>query len=499
MDEKDKRKPDSSDREKRALRRETCEDKKLPVECNEPDKPEVVMDEAELTAADLTVAESLRMEGSRLNAVSAGIAEEKIVSAIRRGLEQGKARSKPRRRWRAGLSAGAVIACFVLLFAFTVRVSPVFANAMRDIPGIGAFVKLVEYDSALRTAIDKDFMQLIGKTVEKDGIQLTVEGLIADERRLVVFYSSNITKGWGDTGISFSFYDEENKRLEGTLMFDYSSMGKTANEPRAPQDMVDLQLLNTVTMPKQVKMKAEVDDTVLEVEFPIDHSRFEGLSQEMAIGKTVEIDGQKVTFETAKLSPLQLEVVVRNDSANSSQVKGFIHMVIEDERGEPWRWTNAYGLPEGGRVYHFESSYFNRPKQLTIKADGIFTVPKQAKLVIDTEKASVLEAPDSRVSFEGINEKADYMLLTLAINQLDEVDQLNAAYNLVGSTFIDGAGKKHELASPDYFTSGSFNSNENKKYVYVPLPKGDYPQPLTFDVEDYPGYALQPFQIEINP
>ncbi|MCQ6562213.1 DUF4179 domain-containing protein [Paenibacillus mendelii] len=492
MNEKQGRIPNDSNGEQAAQHGENKKREKIMMQGESVEQPEVEMDETKLV-------ESLRGEGLRLEAIASGISEVKVEEAIRRGLERGKERSKPRRRWRIGMGMGASIACFVLLFAFTVRVSPVFASAMRDIPGIGAFVKLVEHDSALMTAIDKDFIQPIGKTVEKNGVQLTVEGIIADERRLVVLYTSNVTKGWGETRVSFSFYDEQDKELTGTIMADYSSVGKTANEPREAQDMVDLQLTSSVKMPKQVKMKAMVNDTELEVHFPIDHSRFEGLSQEMEIGKTVEIDGQKITFESAKLSPLQLEVVVRDDPANSSRVKGFIRMVIEDERGESWRWTNSYGLPEGGRVYHFESNYFNRPKQLMIKADGIFTVAKESKLIVDTEKKKIIEAPDGRVILEAVEGKEDHQLLTFSIGQLDEVELINASYNLVGSKFTDGTGKQHELASINNFMSGSFESGQNKKNVYVPLPKGDYPQPLTFQVEDYPGYVMKPFEIEINP
>ena len=32
---------------------------------------------------------------------------------------------------------------------------------------------------------------------------------------------------------------------------------------------------------------------------------------------------------------------------------------------------------------------------------------------------------------------------------------------------------------------------------YLPMPRQRYPQPLTFDVEDYPGYALQPIEFEL--
>jgi len=439
---------------------------------------------------------ALQLAGRKYEARAAAIADdERLTAAIVRGLDRGKSRLKPRRRWRIGLGTGAVLACIVLMLTISIRVSPVFADALRNIPGLAVFVELVGHDPMLKDVIDKELIQKIDQTVEKDGIRLTVEGLIADEQRLVVLYSSNATDP--NVKVRFNFYNEQNEPVVGVMGYNYAAIGKTMSEPRGAQDIVELQLFNDSVMPEHIRMEALIGETTLNLSFPIEHNRFDDSVREIELNQSYEIEGQKVTFVSARVSPLQMTLKVRYAPENSNKVTGFMGMTIKDERGKEWSWGSAYYLSEHEVSYRFNSQYFKRPKKLMLKADGVYLVPKREKVVVDTEKKTIIKAPDSRLSLAQVSNKKDHQLLEFLLRDLDEKDKKVMSFNLLSQVFTDGLGKTHKLAEVDNFTSGQVDSRrDSERTIFVPLPLGRFPQPLTFTVEDYPGYAEQ--KIELN-
>jgi len=471
---------------------------------NHQNDKERYQDEIQLNAEEQShtdeeqIEHALELAGRKYEARAAAIADdERVMNAIARGLERGKSRLKPRSRWRIGLGTGAVLACIVLVLTISIRVSPVFADALRNIPGLAVFVELVEHDPMLKDVIDKKLIQKVDQTVEKDGIRLTVEGLIADEQRLVILYTSNATDP--NTKVRFNFYDEQNESLEGVNSYGYSGIGKTMSESRGAQDLIDLQLVNGSVMPEQIRMEALIGETTLNLSFPIEHNRFEDSAREIELNQSYEIEGQKVTFVSVRVSPLQMALKVRYAPENSNQVTGFMGMTIKDERGKEWSWGSAYHLSEHEVSYHFNSQYFKRPKKLMLKADGIYLVPKGKKIIINTEEKVIITAPDSRLSLVDVTNKKDHQLLEFVIRDLDETDKKVMSFNLLSQVFTDGLGNTHKLAEVDNFTSGQVvSSRDSERMIFVPLPLGSFPQPLTFTVEDYPGYAEQKIELDFK-
>lgn len=48
-------------------------------------------------------------------------------------------------------------------------------------------------------------------------------------------------------------------------------------------------------------------------------------------------------------------------------------------------------------------------------------------------------------------------------------------------------------------SSGTRSSHMGEESLqYYTIPKADYKQPLTFEVYQYPGYVLEPFQVKIK-
>ena len=147
-------------------------------------------------------------------------------------------------------------------------------------------------------------------------------------------------------------------------------------------------------------------------------------------------------------TPLNLELTLRKDTANTKEIRGLINLRLIDSAGMEWR-SNIASVGEE-MVYSFQPNYFAQSKRLTLKADGLYMYNKGKKIVIDTQKRIVLEAPDSRLRLDSPNpalqqDGKDFWILAVTAENLDSIDSQNQGYNLLSETFEDGAGTKHQL------------------------------------------------------
>lgn len=104
--------------------------------------------------------------------------------AVQSGIRQAARKRKSRLRWyMSSISAAALI----LLFTGCIRVSPAFASFVEQLPGMEGVVSMIRQDKGLMMAIDQSLLQKVGVTDEHDGASVTVEGIITDESRMVIF------------------------------------------------------------------------------------------------------------------------------------------------------------------------------------------------------------------------------------------------------------------------------------------------------------------------
>ncbi|QJC53480.1 DUF4179 domain-containing protein [Paenibacillus albicereus] len=427
-------------------------------------------------------------------------ADARLHAAIRAGLERGKRRSRPRRRRRLGLALAAALVSLLAMTAGAAKVSPAFAAALRSVPALSGFLRLIGESPALLSSIDRDLLQVVGRTAEKDGKRLTVEALVADERRLVVFYRTNLRmEGLEPTRLDVK--DAQGKLISASYgHFSPDAQDGPADEAGARPDMIDVQMSPDESLPERVLIEAEQDGVVLQVPLDIDLGKTAGLVREFPMNRTLEVDGQKLTVVSARQTPLQLELRLHKDSANTMDIRNLLNLRLTDESGREWRSTGGFLGDEP--VLFYQNGYFQKPKSLTLRADGFVMFAKGQKIVVDSEKRLVLKAPDDRLSLTAPETSLHHgqldvsNVLAFRLSGLDERES-KYGYNLVSSTFTDGSGKKWEEVGTDRMIRSSMTS-EGQTY-YVKLPAKKLPQPLTFDVEGYPGYALHPIELEMRP
>lgn len=453
------------------------------------------------TNSNNDVVRCLQADRSRAEDAVKQVDDEMLDAAIMKGLELGRAKDHPRRRWHIPMWVAAAAVCLLFVLMFSIRISPVFANALRDIPGLSAFVKLIEHDSGLSAALSEDYIQPLGITQENNDIRLTVEGIIVDEQRLVVLYSAeNVIEDKEVPLRTIQLTDEKGKELRGIMSYntppEYSEDGSVKSRK---QDVIDIRLIQPDILPNKVKLKATAGEASFEVVLPIDHSRFKGLSREVSIGKTIEVDGQEITFVRAKLSPLQIRLEMQYGVSNTKKINGFIDMAIEDENGMRWRMDTAFGSKgDQSTEYLFQSSYFHRPKKLTIISEGIYMTKRGERLVIDLDSEQIVQAPNSRITLQNVVDKGNYKQLFFTLSDLDDVDIQRGYWLTNDASFTDGEGATHQLyEAAKYYPGITLSLGTRQQTVQIPVPSGELPQPVSFILDDYPGYIRHPFRIDL--
>jgi hypothetical protein len=457
---------------------------------------------------------------------------ERLEAAIAAGIRQGRTELLQKRNRYRRRMAGAVAAC-LLVFAcfFTIWVSPAFAAIVRDIPGLEKFVDLIsrQSDKGLQLAVDNDFIQPVGVSDEHDGMKFTVEGIIADDSRMVVFYDIHMPDKNSSVQIDRpGLSDAAGKELPSSIGFDYPDEAKQDIRMTGIQrGTADFQLSRGASLPGEVVLSVKlkksglpdasaapkelvagsegsigalpVDDGGIDfkVKIPIDRTRFAGLQKEYTLGQTIRVEGQAVTFAKAVVSPLRVSLYMDYDESNTKQIFGPGDIRIVDDKGNVWG-NKTGSLVKDHPVYHFESPYFTKPKSLTIEGSWFRALDKnRMSVTVDTEKGRLLQAPDGKLGLYKVTKNDTYTQLDFVLNGLDLADKM--MYSSFAGEFTDATGKMYKTPHLKETISGYIDgSKPGEQHSMFYIGNESYKQPLTFTLSDYPAYIYQPYKIRIE-
>lgn len=442
----------------------------------------------------------MRNDRERVDTAMERLPEAALDEAIRRGLEQGRKRARRGRRNRLSLIMSVSALCMILLLTAFVRVSPAFAAVVRDIPGLSGFVELIEGDKSLLAALDNEFIQPVNVSVEKNGYKLTVDGIMADEGRLVILYSAEGPGVMDQSEInSYKLLDENGHEVRGGIYSSHFPSGDSENAGTTLRDYIDAVMVENGKLPQRIRFSVKLQGEWLEAEFPVDHDRFKGKREALQLDKPFEIAGQRFTIKNAVITPLQVKLTIVSDPANEKRSNSFINMALVDEKGRRYMSKGGFGELDTEMTIHFQSSYFEQPKELTLVAEGLYLSERNKTFVINTETGQTIAAPDQGIALESMEQTADGIDLRIGMADLDETDTgLGYTFFEHKGTFKDAGGKTYSILDRSGAQIEWSASGDTPAFYYYRIPKAEYKQPLTFNVKQYPGYVLEPVSIPIK-
>ncbi|GHI01158.1 DUF4179 domain-containing protein [Neobacillus kokaensis] len=416
---------------------------------------------------------------------------DSLDEAIFTGFQKAKTEEKRQFRGKKWVISVAAAAIFLVGFFTSIRISPAFADYISVIPGMEKIVNLIRTDKGRMLAIENDYYEKIGVSQEKSGLKFTIDGVIADESQLVLFYtitSKDKQKLLKTEKVRLESLEGKSIELGGI------SMGSPLNSEKGAtvhSDMFEFYFQSPLQA-KKLQLKVWVKGEKVKEEFTVNFELKKDiqLKKSFDINQTITMEGQKITFLNADIYPLRAAIHVKMDPNNSKRILSFADLRLVDENGETWNKINngiiANLISPDEAVIYLQSNYFREPKELYLVFNKIQAVDKdEAFVVVDTVKRQILKQPKGN------------LLRNLRVegNQLIFELQTKKEFNAFLFTRInDGNGK--EISSNYGFTEGN-DKGITKLGVSIPNPK-NLTNPISLELSAYPTWIKGNEKIKVK-
>ncbi len=444
--------------------------------------------------------EEQELEKSKLNYQQLSISDDLANQAILEGMNRAKNRKAKKRKY-SSLSFFLAASILIAGFISSIKISDTMADYMSNVPGIETIVKFIRHDKGLLAAAENNFFQKIEASDEVDGLKVTIDSIIHDERNLIVlFHYEAINNNQEFFPIEINLLTADREILPSRSAFtsfdrDGDSF-RVAKFPLNENDVLPEKLIASFEFSEfdesnEFIVGDKKFDRNHEIAFSINKDNF-AKKEVYQLNQTISVEGQKITIQEVTLYPSQADVKLIYDENNSKRIFGIDDFELIDEAGRVWRpyADQTFNLDnEEGRIIHLESPYFSNPEELSLRFSSIRALDKDEIWVeIDPIQQKILKAPkDGRITelfFRkeeiGIILTANYAFLQNQIFMYAE----DADGNIIGDGQSLGAG-----GSP----------SDNYVNYFVPYPSDEVIKgPIRLKLLDYPATINKEIKLKIK-
>jgi hypothetical protein len=338
--------------------------------------------------------------------ISIDALDDAIMAGFQKAKKEGKRKPK-KHKWIFSMTAAAIL--LIGLFA-SIRLSPAFAGYVSTIPGIEKIVELIGYDKGMISALENDYYQELSASSDKNGLTVTIDGAIADEEGLVLFYTlSSETKRQNLVIDKADLKSKEGETLDFATI-SYGSMHTSEQGENSYSGTLEFFFEKPYTTKSFELAIATKGDVSAQYSIPFTLHKEMEKKKTFNLNKTVTIEGQKMTFVSATIQPLRAAIHVKKDPQNTKKILNFDDLHLVDENGETWNkstnGTTATKISDNEEIIYLQSNYFRQPKELYLVFNKIQAVDKEnAYVVVDIDKEIILNQPKSnRISNVKVSE-----------------------------------------------------------------------------------------------
>nr|WP_233711543.1 DUF4179 domain-containing protein [Lederbergia citrisecunda] len=378
-------------------------------------------------------------------------------------------------------------------FFTSIRVSPAFASYIAAIPGMDRIVEMIIHDKGMIAAVENEYYQEIGVSEEKNGVKLTIDGAIADENGLVLFYSLQPEKKYESMWIE----KVDIKSVDGKEL-NQSSFGFGA--PHIPDKSSTYQGMIEYFFKEPYEARNfQLDITVgasgyseaFKMPFTLKEVK---PAKQLAINKDVTIQGQKITFVNAEIYPLRVALHVKMDPKNTKKLLNFDDLRLVDEKGETWskiqNGITGSRISDDEEIVYLQSNYFNEPKELYLAINKIQAIDKdEANLVIDIEKEKIIKQPKGSRFNPKVTVSGDDLIFKMRTKEEFSYFMFSTPKDRNGKELISESGFSNFADNEDYQV---YEHAINIKSLHSV--KG----PISLELSFYPSWIVGSEKIKIK-
>jgi len=454
--------------------------------------------------------EEKKLEQRKKSIDQVGVSKDKLHFAVQSGFEKAKKERLLNRTKLIKRSSWSIVIAAILLISVitSVSVSPVFADKVASIPGMERIVGLIQQDRGLTAAVKNDFYQPLNLSQEKNGITVTLDGVIADKKGMAIFYSVS-TEDMDVSSLELKYlqlwsgmnsrYGVENMNYVLPLTPRSDSRVFSASEH-----------IDKVSYNKDLSWKIGLKNGV-EIEnfnIPFKYKKMEVESKNIVVNKEVEIEGQHFKVKELIVDPIRTIVKIEENPNNTKKLlaRPFDELELIDEKGRKWSAIpgNAYKPLVESNVWEVplkESFYFYEPKKLTLTLGKIAAMDKEeAYILIDTESKNFVEQPSKSI-FSNLQVEENRVSFTVKVGK--DYDM-----KMVGFIkFIDADEKEFYIhyggRTPLFsnYVKGSKINSPGEGKIEFELPNKSittFANPIRLDLDFYPSWIEDDVEIEIK-
>lgn len=303
------------------------------------------------------------------------------------------------KRTKKRIVSVAIASLFCLSLLFSIRVSPTIASHVAKIPGFQAIVSAVVRDKGIKDVVDNDYYEEINVTQSKNGLSLTLQGVIADNTGLVLYYDADASFDMSELHLEEVQMFQGDVEIKGGGSFRSNQSNQTRFSSSVDYSFSEPFAYTSKDF-KVVFRFYEKDKGNIEITIPFSLQNEIAKEKMITANRTVDVGGQKFTITQIRRSPLRTAIDIELDEANTMQILALDDFAVETENGER-REGMKYGLSLGGDIrdgkftLNLQSNYFHDSDSLKLLIGAVHAVPKGEDFIeVDFGKKEVLTKPD---------------------------------------------------------------------------------------------------------
>lgn len=420
---------------------------------------------------------------------------EQPVPGLAQTLDRAMTKNARRKRFtRPAAGFAAAFACFVLLVNFCASVS----YACSKVPILRELAEAVTFSRSLTDAVDHRYVQPL-HLWQKDGdVVATVEYLIVDQKQVNVFYrldsdvydplseTPTVLKADGSHPASCSYglndCDVPNGKLR-SMTIDFID-GDVPDTLRLKLSVESREAQAEAIVPETYSPEddllseaAEHDpDYVAQFDFLLEFDpEYTAAGKTIELNRTLELDGQQITFTTIEIYPTHLRLNISDDPGNTAWMKR-LDFYVQTDWGMKFdpieNGITATGTTDSPMMtsYRADSTYFYDARHLKIVITGAEWLEKNMERIHLNLKTGESDPLPDGTALDHTEQKENGWLLTFRIRQRAE----NHTHQAFTSAYYDADGKEYWRESWSTMFDWE-NREEDADYFLETYPLRDYP------------------------
>lgn len=437
----------------------------------------------------------------------------RLDAALAGGMERAQRKSQGWRRSYAALAFAVMALLFAASLLWRGGAEPV-KTAAKDWGALEVYRPLVGNNLTIRSALDAGMVQEmdVSSPVVK-GVQLTVNGVIADRRGIILLYKLDNESGQKMIHAGFELNAKKDSltplNSNSYSNLDFSSESASKGDPGIHYEsklipwkselkqLPDI-LYGTLTL-VEFDAQAETDGGMVKLNVALDLNENADYSKGSVLteGKALTIKGQKITLENVYAGPTGIYMTQVKERTNSMRIFSLYMPSLwlgQGKRATALTESGSYSLTNRGETVIYHTDNMRSEEPLIFRTEGMVAIPlDNDQLIIDIDKGQVIETPDKRITVTKVKTDKGEMAVDVLFPLLRTEDGVVRGA-VLNQNYSDGDGSGHLLGFGVQIVKDPTNNfeyiQENDSdllKVRIHNLEPNLPQPLTFRFEYYPN------------